>query len=277
MPVVNCPSCKTYLRFQPWQQAASLLTLSCPACKLKLKVRSKKSAGLKILLAHEDRQISRQLFECLKQLGLSVLHCCDGVSVLTELEKGADCLLLLDVAFGGTFPFALIQQAKKRQENKQHKVLLLPTVYNKTAYMKKPTSLYGADAYLELHHIGDRLLPLVAELYPALRKTVTQIDAANTFATERSACSNDLLQQAHELAQQLVADVVFYHQNELQAGVDSGHAAVLLTGPLAEGRRLLRQRLPAVDSLKIDFVTQAFIESYGNFSETQKQTAEHAR
>lgn len=274
MPVVRCPTCRTCLRFQRRTLVNSLITLSCPACKSRLKVRSGSFSDPLVLVAHADQLIAQQLMTRLDIIDLTVHRCTTGAEVATRLAETSGCLLLLDVAFGETFPFELINQAKERYADKRHKVVLLPAVYNRAAYKKKPTSLYGADAYLELHHIGDRLLPLIAGLYPALRFVVEEVAATVTSGSERDIAANNFTEQANRLAKLLVADIAFYHQQELQAGLQSGQAAVLLAGPLAEGRKLLRQRLPAAGSFKVDFVGKAFWELCQQYSGTQAHTTD---
>ena len=274
MPVVRCPSCRTCLRIQRRQLANAQITLSCPACKSRLKVRTGSFSDPLVLVAHADQLIAQQLQKRLEIIDLKVHCCATGAEVSTRLAQSTGCLLLLDVAFGERFPFELINQAKEQYAATRHKVVLLPAVYNRAAYKKKPTSLYGADAYLELHHIGDRLLPLVAELYPALRFVIEEVAATTTSGSERKIAADNFTEQADRLAKLLVADIAFYHQQELHAGLQSGQAAVLLAGPLAEGRQLLRQRLPEAGSFKVDFVGKAFWELCQQYSGTQTHTAE---
>ena len=39
---------------------------------------------------------------------------------------------------------------------RRHGVVLVASIYNRTGYKRRPTSLYGADDYVEQHHIPDR-------------------------------------------------------------------------------------------------------------------------
>ena len=43
-------------------------------------------------------------------------------------------------------------------------VILIASVFNKTAYKRTPHSLYGADDYVEQHHIPDMLPVKLARL-----------------------------------------------------------------------------------------------------------------
>lgn len=167
------------------------------------------------------------------------------------------CVLLLDVAFNGSFPFHLIEKIKSTG-HKQHKIILLSSVYNCTAYKKRPETLYGADAYLELHHIGDRLLQVLGELYPAVASQTKLVPSIRASRGERPLGLTDISEQADSLAKLLVADIVLYHQDLMEQGVVSGQLNQLFAEQLAEGRRLLFARLPEAKKMSIDFIRQAF-------------------
>ncbi len=192
--------------------------------------------------------------ERLQLLDIATKTCQDRVQVSQQLIAGKRDILFLDVAFSGMFPFDLIEKAKAQQT----KVVLLPSVYNRTAYKKKPGSLYGADAYLELHHIGDQLLGLFAELVPGYRKQVARLGRTAIQIGERPLRQTELQAQAWELAQLLVADITFYHQERFQQAVTEGFALRLFADELSEGRRLLYERLPIAAELEQDIIEDAF-------------------
>ncbi len=267
MPV-QCPHCQVLLRFNARTTNARLYSFRCPVCQMKFKVRSKAAPMLEVLLAHQDKDIFRQVVERVERLKGAVTVCADATQVTENLSVDRPCALLLDVAFQGTFPFQLIEQIKT-SPLRQLKVILLPSVYNKTAYKKRPDSLYGADAYLELHHIGDRLLPLLGELFPALAERASVITAVETAGDERRLGQQSLLEKATELARVLVADIVFYHQEQLEQGVLTGQWQNVLTDKLVEGRKAFYSRLPAAAGLQVDFVQQAFAEVCRTYSVTR--------
>lgn len=261
--LVRCPNCQVLLRSTKVSPAGQLLVL-CPGCKMKFKVRSHKSK-LQVFIAHEDKEICQQLTARVSQLGCDAIICHDSADIIGRLQADCCCVLLLDVAFNGTFPFQLIDKISA-SDNEQHRVVLLPSVYNHTAYKKRPESLYGADAYLELHHIGDRLLPLLAELFPALAHQFAAVVPVCTDGDERSLQSDDLAGQANTLAKLLVADIILYHQDQLEQGIASGQLERLFADQLAEGRRLLTVRLPAVADSPVDFIQQAFDAACQSYS-----------
>ncbi len=263
--IVACPGCKRRLRLKRTVSRRKLLAVHCPHCQTKFKVRSE-TAALKALIAHEDERICQQISERIALLGFEAAVCHDDEEILPHLLPEQPCALLLDVAFNGAFPFQLIDNIKAAG-NQEHKVILLPSVYNRTAYKKNPESLYGADAYLELHHIGDRLVPLLGELFPTLANQVAKVSPVEVSGDERSLTEDDVAVQADKLAKLLVADIVLYHGDRLEQGLEAGQLDQLFAEQLAEGRRLLLLRLPAAGVLETDFIQQAFdavCQSYSN-------------
>jgi len=260
--IVTCPHCQCRLRYKPSASIVSIAIINCPKCKNKFKVRTN-TPVLSSLIAHEDELVCQQLVERLALLGGTVRVCRSSEEVIGAFSAGP-CVLLLDVAFEGCFPFQLVE--KICASGQQHKIVLISSVYNRTAYKKRPESLYGADAYLELHHIGDRLLPLLAELYPSLATRVASVKPVRTAGTERSVVETELVEQADTLAKLLVADILLYHQDRMQQGLASGQVNRQFATELAEGRRMLALRLPQAQTLNIDFIEQAFDEACRTYS-----------
>ncbi len=275
--IVACPSCQRQLRFNSSTENASRVTISCPQCAARFIAKSHQSPKVQLLIAHEDPSICTRVFDCLEPFRQNVQICRTTDEVAQYLQAEQPCLLLLDVAFCGSFPFELIQLARARADQVQHKILLLPSIYNRTAYKKKPDSLYGADAYLELHHIGDRLLPTVKELFPELDYPKAEGKQIPGVGLERELAATRLADQAAGMARLLVADIAFYHQREIEAGLKAGRQEELLAKPLTEGRRLLQKRLPAVAELDIDFVGQAFSDLCRCYHRTFNPSAEQER
>lgn len=248
------------------RSGSRLVTLNCPRCTERIKLPISGSSSLKVLIAHQDQVICRELQTQFSQLPFSVHICGSSQQVVRHLDGATPCLLLLDVAFAGGFPFELIDQARHQAAGATRKVVLLASVYNKTAYKKRPTSLYGADSYLELHHIGDRLLSIVAELFPQLRKPLPEPAATAILSGERPLPSAELGERALALSRVLIADIALYHQDRLLPGLKINEARQLFADCLDEGRRLLFQRLPDAATLPKDYLQLAFDEFYESYS-----------
>jgi hypothetical protein len=242
------------------------LALCCSSYQANLKERILVPLTLNVLIAHEDQVICRQIIGLLKPLPFSIELCRKSAEAIRRLAGRRSCLLLLDVAFAGGFPFELIAQAKQQRDGCDHKVVLLSSVYNKTAYKKRPTALYGADRHLELHHIGDSLLPLIAELFPHWNGSVAGGEKINGVVGERHLAQLALPARALAFCRLLVADIALYHQDRLLPGMDQNQARLAFADCLAEGRALLLTRLPEAAALPEDCLLLAFDEFYASYS-----------
>jgi CheY-like chemotaxis protein len=66
--------------------------------------------------------------------------------------------IVLDVGLPGIYGFDLCERLKNNPDTKSIKIVLLSSVYDMRRYKRTPMTLYGADDYIEKHHIPD-LLP----------------------------------------------------------------------------------------------------------------------
>ncbi|SHI71968.1 hypothetical protein SAMN02745165_00661 [Malonomonas rubra DSM 5091] len=212
-----------------------------------------------VAIAHEDEIVCHLLQERLSHLTVEVEICSSREEVLA-LRNKRQLVLLVDVAFEGIFPFQLIDELTTKGPG-DCRIILLSSVYNRTAYKKRPDSLYGADAYLELHHIGDRLLPQLAEYFPSLTEQVARVEQIRTDAGERTLADEAVTERASALAKLLVADILLYHHDRLQKRADATTQLHLLREPLAEGERVLVSRLPQAKEMAGELLRQAFISA----------------
>ncbi len=96
--------------------------------------------------------------DALIDAGFRVDMASDGIEALKKANEIRPLGMVLDVGLpGGVYGFELCEQLKGSPATKDIKIVLLSSVYDKRKYKRKPTSLYGADDYVEKHHIPDSL------------------------------------------------------------------------------------------------------------------------
>jgi len=76
-------------------------------------------------------------------------------------------VVLLDVALPGLPAFEICERLRGTPALAGTGIILIASVFQQTRYKRAPTSLYGADDYIEKHHIPDWLPGKVARLLPA--------------------------------------------------------------------------------------------------------------
>ena len=89
--------------------------------------------------------------------GFQVETASDGVEALRKATGLRPQGLVLDVGLPGIYGFELCERLKGDPATKAIKIVLLSSVYDMRRYKRTPASLYGADDYIEKHHIPDFL------------------------------------------------------------------------------------------------------------------------
>ncbi|HEX9112786.1 MAG TPA: response regulator, partial [Nitrospirota bacterium] len=99
--------------------------------------------------------------------GFRVVAASDGVEALRKASELRPQGMVLDVGLPGIYGFELCERLKADPVTKSIKIVLLSSVYDMRRYKRTPVSLYGADDYIEKHHIPDFLgLKLRRLIYP---------------------------------------------------------------------------------------------------------------
>jgi len=202
------------------------------------------TGGPLVVLAHESERLATRIGVALAETGLQPLHARQGATAVRLIESKRPAAAVLDVGLPEIMSFQIIERMRGRPELEDVKVVLVASVYNKTAYKRRPTSLYGADDYVEQHHVHDllprKLCALLGLPEPTRQAVLARVDGADTRADLGPSA------RVRALARSIAADVVLYHGEEL-AAVRAGHPSVKLDRALEEGRLLLAELAVGAD------------------------------
>lgn len=148
---VRCPRCGNVLQVRRSVSA----TAASPA-KPKVSPGMQKTEPL-ILVAHDSDVIRKMIADVLIDGGFRVDTAADGVEALRKATSARPQGMVLDVGLPGIYGFELCARLKDNPETKEIKIVLLSSVYDMRRYKRTPENLYGADDYIEKHHIPDFL------------------------------------------------------------------------------------------------------------------------
>lgn len=274
--IVSCPACSARMRLDRKRLEGKRLTLSCARCREAFKVdvpRRKTESGLpRVLVAHGDASMCEAIGDVLAEEGVSHQICHDGPSALNIMEAAPPRVAIVDVALPGLFAFEVVEKVRNRPGLEDVKIILLSSVYNKMAYKRTPSSLYGADDYIEKHHIADKLVSKINRLMVDAVSSFagtdcegagiadqgsSQVEAfprefvARTNEKIREAeagevsgpASGETLEKAERLARIIVSDIALYNQDRVEEGIRAGTFFELLADEIEEGERLFRERI----------------------------------
>jgi CheY-like chemotaxis protein len=222
-----------------------------------------------VLVAHESEAIRAVIAALLGSAGFGVDLARDGAAARAAFAHRYDGVVL-DVALPDIMAFELIAEAKQRIDGV--KVVLVASIYNRTSYKRRPTSLYGADDYVEQHHIADSLVGKLEALLsgrgaPAARHADTpeaaEVRKAAIGRVDDEPPSGDAVLRAQRLARLIVSDIALYNAEAVEAARKGAGAEALiarLRADVEEGRLLFDLRVPSSVRASRDFITEALEE-----------------
>lgn len=111
----------------------------------------------KVLVAVEGSATREIVREVLEGSGFEAIETSTGREALFLLKKFKPAIAVIDVGLPQIFGFEVCEIIKKSPVLNGTGVILVASIYDKARYKREPESLYGADDYIERHHIKDDL------------------------------------------------------------------------------------------------------------------------
>ncbi len=120
-----------------------------------------------VMIAHDSEAVREMIRALLLEAGFQVETAADGVEALKKASEIKPQAMILDVGLPGIYGFELCERLKGDEQTSAIKIILLTSAYDVGRYKREPSDLYGADDYIEKHHISDFLaLKIRKLLYP---------------------------------------------------------------------------------------------------------------
>lgn len=170
--IVPC-ECGAKLRVDDAKVKDKSIKVRCPRCGnvLLVQKQSPESAASRaartavvhpsgaplVLVAHDSEVVRTMICGVLQDAGFAVDTASDGHEALSKATKARPQAMVLDVGLSGIYGFELCERLKGNGQTSAIKIVLLSSVYDMRRYKRTPVSLYGADDYIEKHHIPDFL------------------------------------------------------------------------------------------------------------------------
>jgi DNA-binding response OmpR family regulator len=245
---------------------------------------------IRVMVAHTDRELCGTIRSIVEHAGMQCLVGHDGETVLKMMDATPPHVVVVDVALQGLYAFEVVDKVRRRPGLGGVKIVLLSSVYNRMAYKRAPSSLYGADDYIEKHHIPDDLIlkinRLVVGAAPATVPVPQEEERAGKILSKREAAEQSLAyihqinekiqsaedrqvggdgeisdsERARRLARIIVSDIALYYQERVDEGIRGGNWAELLATEIQEARKLFRERFPDERIQQAKILEAAFID-----------------
>lgn len=292
---ISCPLCRTRFKFDENKVVGTGVKLRCSKCAAIFRLaadRESRAGRLSVLIAHESSEFCAAVQKVLQVEPFDIISCHDGKEALDLVMKLLPDVVLLNVALPTLYGFQICEALRADARTKNIKIILLAAIYDKTKYKRSPQSLYGADDYIEQHHIPDALAPMIyrlaADTAPAgaengegpaageeLGTAPDRLTAAE--AVRQEVARQELMSQqtvalapeldssysaARQLARSIVSDISLYREAELEEGLMTGNIELCLGMEIRDGRLLYESRLPEAASFPTDFYAEALDELF---------------
>jgi len=312
---IACPGCKAHYSFDENRIAEVGVKLRCSKCRTIFRVVKKPrqsaesaaqspttgSSRIKVMVANESLAFCSAVCKVLANEPFDVSTYHDGRDTLTAIEAERPAVVLLDVALPSVYGFDICEEVRKNPSLDGVKLILVASIYDKTKYKRTPESLYGADAYIEKHHIPDALAAMIYRLIggeTAAGKQLPEpqpvpasdgeadpeqlaVDAEQESARrsmqrdeERGTTnpptvggggehSDDQI-KARRLARIIVSDILLYNQGKVEEGIRNGTFYELLKDDINEGRALYARRVGPEIAVSRAYLDEAFDQLIAN-------------
>ncbi|GAB4487311.1 MAG: response regulator [Thermodesulfovibrionales bacterium] len=287
--VVVCPKCKTRLKVDETRLSPEGSRFKCPKCATVLVVKKPAAAaaprkaldsGL-VLAAHANPIVLEQITDILSKNGFRVITSADGIDVMVKALKELPAYAVVEVALPKIYGFEVCKRLKSRPETKDMKVILIPAIHDRTKYRREPTSLYGADEYLEEHEISSGLMEKIAQLKSgkpaesapgaAAEKSRPSPEAPSQQAAgaaavkapapekeqEASAPSTEDIERAKRLSRTILNDIYLYNSAKVEDAIRKNSFYEVFEAELREGKKLYDNRISQETRSKGDFYNDA--------------------
>jgi predicted Zn finger-like uncharacterized protein len=305
--LIVCPGCKTRFSFDETKVGIEGIRLRCNKCRAVFKVAKKASAPsaperqtstsrkIKVFVAHESPVFCSAVRKVLAAEPFDVSAFNDGRLAFAAIEAQRPEIVLLDVALPSMYGFEVCEAVRKDSALSSVRLILIASIYDKTRYKRSPRTLYGADDYIEKHHIPDMLANMIYGLVAGQQPVSTPQEATGTGEEEGTATHHhyssqemtsqetarlalkqdeeestlavqqpDASQQseshvkAKRLARIIVSDIALYNQAKVEEGVKSNAFHQRLADEIAEGRKLYAERIPKEVRNATSYLDDAF-------------------
>lgn len=293
--LLGCPTCKTRYKLDDARISTDRILLQCCRCRTVFRVAGKVPSSspppvtaqaapdrggkpVTVLVANESPDFCASVERVLGSEPFTVICCHDGAEAMAVVEQRLPDVVLLDVALPTLYGFEICDKIRNTPALASVKTILVASIYDKTRYKREPQSLYGADDYIEKHHIPDSL---AAKIYRTVFGQTTIDPPEEESVAEETEKPTDLekiseqdleqqdmardeirrdeedktrspdgshLSEAHDKARRLariiITDIALYNQKKVEEGVRNDTFQDLFAEELAEGRLFYEQRVP---------------------------------
>lgn len=277
--VVICPKCKIRLKVDDAKLSSTGSRFKCPKCSTVLVLRKpsaqprsqKTLDSTMVLVAHSNPEVLESARAILQDQGYKVISSTDGIGVMVKALNELPFLVVLEVSLPKIYGFEICKKLKARPETKDIKFILVPSIFDKSRYRREPSSLYGADDYIESQDIPAMLIEKINKLVTmpeeGIEKTpagqtrpvpvptpeaTTVVEGGTEFRQQPAPVetkpsdgkTDEAIEKAKRLSRTIMSDIYLYNSAKVMESIRNGNFYGVFAAELKEGQKLYESRIP---------------------------------
>ncbi len=238
-------------------------------------------AARRVVLAVPDSDAWKRWADVLQRWGLDVVVAHDGVEAILTLQRDLPQAVVAHASLPRMSGLELCE-LMKRNESLRSIPLILIASREAAERLRSGAAVeeerFGADAYLEEEAVAEALRDRLERLgiaidprpqpqpsaktgpeRPGSKSKRSEEPRPETHPGKASDSPPDARVQAERLARIAVSDIVLYNEEKFTAALARGDVLGAMRDEIEEGRRLLRERLPAQLLEQHDFVGEELL------------------
>lgn len=209
-------------------------------------------------IADEPRPFRGFLGEHLRRLGFEVAYFETGDPTLEFVKRTRADLVIVNVYLKGKLGVEVSEEIKADPGLASTRVILIGALFRANRFRANPTSLYGADEYIEEQIPEKELRQIIRKLFPDIGQTAEVPVEPREY------------DEARRLARLILSDIVIYHAAKVEEGIRENNFFELLREEIEEGRQYYESRVP----LRVRRDSEIFTETLQQFVEMKREELE---
>ncbi len=273
--IVKCPKCGAKYRLDPKKFSGKSPKIKCKHCGEIFPVyenvvdwegatppsEGKKetpppSGKANAIIATANSELAGVIEKILKSAGISPQIIRDGIEALYRITNQNPSIAIIDVDLPRLYGFEVSELVRRNDPQKNIKIILIGSIYNKDAYKRSPEYLYGADHYIDRHTIEEELPGIINQIAPsqegkvsAPSETVPEEKPAPAEKKEIDLSSlspedQEWVKKAQRKARLIAADIALYNEDAIREGLIHGDVYERIAKDLKAGREHYEKTIP---------------------------------
>ena len=267
-PVLRCPGCGRFYRIHPDKLPPGVFSFNCRKCGSLIPIvlpgekQEIAEDALTVLVVIQEQALGHLVVRILQRNGFRGRFASTGTEALKILSLQPPDAVLFSVVLPDMLGYEMIDRMREIPGEDHIPSILLASLHHGTRYKREPTSLYGADDYIERHHLPDMLITKIRRCVGLESESGDRPESEPQVGGSHADLAVDDRREIEEIHQKslrqigepfeedvrrmcriIVGDVALYNEDMIRGSVPE-KALELIADDLEEGVLLLKSRFP---------------------------------